>query len=228
MSTEPLPRKLLLVQTAVAILALGLVIWASLALPPLLKQRDQLIQATEQLHVDLAKLHTQKAELEATIARAKATLADLSTRTALGESGDGPQPSNEDISQLAAQAVIDLQTTATDTTSPGTTPEQRERLIAQLFDPAAQRRTEAYQTLMAEHATDPELVPELIDYAESHPDNSNGVYNSLVLLSHLDYSRIDPDLDQIQEFALQARATGPRTAERADKLVARLPESDKR
>lgn len=53
-------------------------------------------------------------------------------------------------------------------------------------------------------------------------DNGNGVYNALVLLSRLDARQLRRHDQAIKDFAKSAKDVGPRTAERADKVLARL------
>ncbi len=214
---ESLITRFVIIQLVVAAVAVGLVGWTTFSIPPLLAQRDD-------LDVAVKDLETRKSDLEAAVVRAQDSLAELSARTALSVPDAPSSQADEDISRLAAQAAIELQTVLP--TAQSQSVDERNQLISQLFDPVANERIAAYQELMARHATDQALIPDLIAYAQAHPDNENGVYNSLVLLSHLDYSKVDADPAQIQEFAEQSRSIGPRTSERVDKLLSRLPESD--
>lgn len=97
-------------------------------------------------------------------------------------------------------------------------------VIEKLFSPTASVRGAAYDELMARFSNSSDLVPKLINYAEGHMDNQNGVYNALVVLSHLDHRKLQSDLAAIRVFANQARAIGPRTSERSDKVLERLPQ----
>jgi len=96
-------------------------------------------------------------------------------------------------------------------------------LIRQLFDLSALKRGQGYEELMARFSKQKELVPELIKYAEANMSNQNGIYNTLVVLSHLNHKYLGSDLFSIRNFAEHSRNNGPRTSERVDKLLKRLP-----
>ncbi|MGV3571423.1 MAG: patatin-like phospholipase family protein [Ramlibacter sp.] len=98
-------------------------------------------------------------------------------------------------------------------------------LVQKLFANTSAERRAAYDELIARHAKNPAIVPQLISYAESHMDNGNGIYNTLVVLSHLDHRALKSDLGAIRAFAEKARSVGPKTAERSQKLLERLPGS---
>lgn len=99
-----------------------------------------------------------------------------------------------------------------------------ESIIEKLFAPTASVRGAAYEELMARFSNNSDLVPQLLSYAAGHMENQNGVYNTLVVLSHLDHRALRSDITAIRKFANQAKAIGPRTSERADKVLARLPQ----
>jgi hypothetical protein len=95
-------------------------------------------------------------------------------------------------------------------------------LIAQLFSSQAATRVKAYDELMDRYGTSTELIPNLIDYAESHSNNQNGIYNALVVLSHLDRAQMGPYRQRIKQFALAAQPMGDRIAQRVTTLLRRL------
>ena len=97
-------------------------------------------------------------------------------------------------------------------------------VLEKLFAPTASVRGAAYEQLMSRFSKSPELVPRLLAYADEHIENQNGIYNSLVVLSHLDHRELRSDLSSIRAFAAKARTIGPKTAERAEKLIQRLPQ----
>lgn len=72
---------------------------------------------------------------------------------------------------------------------------------------------------------DPTVVPELLTFAADHDgaDRANGIYNTLVLLSHLDADTLVQHAEAVRRFATETRSLGPRTEARADMLVERLP-----
>jgi hypothetical protein len=96
-------------------------------------------------------------------------------------------------------------------------------LIDELFGLTASKRGTAYDQLMAGYSKSPALTPALLEYARHHMDNPNGIYNALVVLSHLDHQALHSDIASIRSFAEQARNSGPKTSERVDKLLQRLP-----
>jgi hypothetical protein len=97
-------------------------------------------------------------------------------------------------------------------------------LIAGLYAATAAKRGWAYNEIMARHAANPRLVPQLLEYAAAHADNANGTYNVLVVLAHLNYAALPGlDLGAIRRFAESVRGNGERTAQRVDVLLERLP-----
>ncbi|MCF6404870.1 hypothetical protein L3C95_18365 [Chitinophaga filiformis] len=96
-------------------------------------------------------------------------------------------------------------------------------VIEELFSAKASVRGAAYNDLMTNYAESPQLVPSLLSYASGHKDNQNGIYNTLVVLGHLDYSKVPADVEDIRAFAAQVTDNGPKTADRIEKLLRRLP-----
>lgn len=84
---------------------------------------------------------------------------------------------------------------------------------------------EAYNGLMSGWSNDSTLVPEVIRYARENGSNDNGVYNSLVLLSHMNQEALRPHLDLVREFATEAFSVGgrPKIEQRVTTLRTRLP-----
>ncbi|MBD8473407.1 hypothetical protein IFT98_06000 [Pseudomonas sp. CFBP 8770] len=95
--------------------------------------------------------------------------------------------------------------------------------IQELFSSKARARGDAYQQIMAQYADSPDFPAALLDYADGHKGNENGVYNTLVVLSHLNRNTLQNDSKAIKAFAESVRSVGPLTSERADKLLSRLP-----
>lgn len=112
-----------------------------------------------------------------------------------------------------------------------TKPGQQERVsrkplniaIEELFSPKAGTRGTAYNIIMTYYGNSPELIPSLLSYGNQHLDNENGIYNTLVVLGHLYYDRKSADLAAIRDFAEKAKNIGPKTADRAQKILERLP-----
>jgi hypothetical protein len=102
---------------------------------------------------------------------------------------------------------------------------RRSALISQLFAETAARRGAAYASLIASWAKDPSIVPELIEYARKNTSNANGIYNTLVLLSHMDREALRPHVAEIKQFSQDMESIGPKIQERATVLRSRLPTS---
>jgi hypothetical protein len=91
-----------------------------------------------------------------------------------------------------------------------------------LFAQDSRTRVAAYAELMEKHATNKDLPRSLMAYSRDNWMNENGVYNSLVVLSHLNLNRLGPDIAAVRQFATDAAAIGPRTAQRASIVLDRL------
>ena len=98
----------------------------------------------------------------------------------------------------------------------------RSQAISGLFDNDGTNRVRAYGTLMEDYATNAVLIPELLSFARKHLDNQNGIYNTLVVLSHLDQKQTKPHADEIRAFAQEVKGMGPKISARVDKLLYRL------
>jgi DNA repair exonuclease SbcCD ATPase subunit len=123
----------------------------------------------------------------------------------------------------SAVSKVETELRATNQTTPPGSSISLSQAISGLFsnDPAA--RLKAYNVLMDNYSADPALVPELLTYARANMGNQNGIYNTLVVLSHLNKTQLRPHVPEIQSFAREVEPIGPRIKERSDKLVGRLP-----
>jgi hypothetical protein len=101
----------------------------------------------------------------------------------------------------------------------------RTQLIEQLFDPSAAVRVKAYGGLLPRYKDDATLVPEVLKVAQENPQNANGIYNALVVLSHMNATSLGPYSKEIAAFAEASQSLGPRVSERARTLLGRLPKS---
>jgi hypothetical protein len=99
----------------------------------------------------------------------------------------------------------------------------RGEAITNLFSNNAGQRIDAYNVIMDQYRNDPALIPDLLSYARKNMGNQNGIYNTLVVLSHLNKSQLKPHVADIQAFAREAEPMGPRIKQRVDKLLDRLP-----
>ena len=107
--------------------------------------------------------------------------------------------------------------------------DRRPALIAQLYDPSGAQRIAAYNTLLQTWGRDSSLPPLLAQSArqafrdDGSPGRADGIYNTLVLLSHMNVSALAPHSADLRALADEMRPVGPRVNERADTLVSRLP-----
>jgi cell division protein FtsL len=99
----------------------------------------------------------------------------------------------------------------------------RTAVIEQLFDSNAAVRVKAYNGLLPLYKDDQTLVPEILKVAREHPQNANGIYNALVVLSHMNRNSLRRDRQDIEAFAKASQSIGPRVSDRAQKLLERLP-----
>jgi hypothetical protein len=186
----------------------------------LLREKErEFASVQQQLDVAVTQLDRARGELtklpsNETTRSLKETLGSLDTSI-----GDALIASGSDLTKPPTPAGVDPAGPRT-----GAPLKTLADLIQDLFAPTASVRTEAYRQLMSRYDTSPDLVPELLAYARSHMENENGVYNTLVILSHLNYAKLpDVDYPAIRQFAELARAKGPRISQRADILLERLP-----
>lgn len=108
---------------------------------------------------------------------------------------------------------------------PGSEPKPgRQALIKDLFSDQPHARLKAYEGITEYYGSDPALIPELLSYAGDHMDNEDGIYNTLVVLSHLDKAQAKPHTAEIEIFAKRVEPMSPEIRERVDKVVRRLPQ----
>jgi hypothetical protein len=107
--------------------------------------------------------------------------------------------------------------------------QRKDTLVSRLYDPSGSERLAAYNELLHSWDADPTLPPVLARKAREAvqnadlPGRADGIYNTLVLLSHMKPEATAPNRDDLRLLADQMRPLGPRVADRADKLLARLP-----
>lgn len=96
--------------------------------------------------------------------------------------------------------------------------------VQQLFAPVPGDRGHAYQQLIAVYATTPGLVPALLAQARADSLNLNGIYNTLVVLTHLEPQPTGADKQAIAQFAIDIRKQdlGKRINERVVQLQQQL------
>jgi hypothetical protein len=187
--------------TLIPLAAFGYLTWRSVALNT---EVTSLEVGKQQLHTRVDQLKTEVAQLEAKRVEA---LVDF-------QRGD------------CASAEDKLIEAAGVGTTPAPVPSDalsRRQLIQQLFDPDPSVRVKAYGGLVPRYKNDESLVPELLEVARDNPRNANGIYNTLVVLSHMDRDTLRARSEEVRTFAEAQASAGPRVKARVETLVRRLP-----
>jgi hypothetical protein len=169
----------------------------------------------EELKAAEARLATVKAETDEALRKLQSV-----DRPGIIERRGDPQTVESAVDNLLAASA------AAAPARPATAPPDRANrgdAIRQLFDPSGAVRVRAYGALLPVYANDSTLVPEILAVAREHPRNANGIYNALVVLSHMNAASLRPHRAEIVAFAEEAQRVGPRVAERARTLIRRLP-----
>jgi hypothetical protein len=76
----------------------------------------------------------------------------------------------------------------------------RAKLIQNIFSDDKAARIQSANEIVTNWKSDPLLVSDLIDYAELHFDNVNGVYNAAVVLNSLNVSTLRANAGIVEEF----------------------------
>lgn len=171
--------------------------------------------------VELKELQGAIAKLQLDVAEIDALVGGIPDGAARSELADRLRRLTSSVGKVS----IDVQGAVT---VPGSSPktDSMKVLIGQLYSPEPGVRGKAYDGLMRQYGNDADLVSELVSYARAHSSQVDGVYNSLVLLSHIDYSRI-PDAARldVRGFAVEVlrSSENSRLTNRANKLIGRVP-----
>ena len=230
---------LIKVQLFIAVVAISIVIVLALQIPPLIKTKQKLLDDITKIQDDYQQLvdkknklmtanENAKSELEKTEREISLTLDELRK---IEKSPKLPKPAEEAIEKLISKiSNVDNQVrkALADLKIPKTAPvaqteSRRQTLIGELFSDQSPVRLRAYDGLMSSYSADPQLVPDLLLFASKHRDNLNGIYNTLVVLSHLNKAQLEPHVTEIEAFAREVEPLGPKIKERVDKLLGRLP-----
>ncbi len=115
---------------------------------------------------------------------------------------------------------LNVKTVSQIATVPG---RSQQELISALFSNQPGARLAAYRAIMKVYNNDSALVPELLSFARTRTDDEDGIYNTLVVLSHINRARLKPYVAEIQKFAQEVESIGPRIKERVNTLLSRLP-----
>jgi len=95
-------------------------------------------------------------------------------------------------------------------------------LIRALFADNARVRIAAAQNLIEGWGNETSAVRALVDFATQNMDNSNGVYNTVVVLNEFSRATLEAHRQTVLEFLEAAKEIGPKTAARVETLVKRL------
>ena len=95
-------------------------------------------------------------------------------------------------------------------------------LIRDLYTDNAQVRIGAAQDIIQGWRNEPSVVQALVEFATKNMDNSNGVYNTVVVLSELSPRTLQAHKEDVLNFLEIAKATGPKTAAAVNMLRTRL------
>jgi hypothetical protein len=107
--------------------------------------------------------------------------------------------------------------------------ERKVALIGQLYASSGGERIEAYNGLLQNWGNDSSLPPLLAQRARqafadtNFPGRTDGIYNTLVLLAHMNRAALAPHSADLRLLADQMRPVGPRVSDRANTLLSRLP-----
>ncbi len=180
----------------------------------------QLSDRNSKLRSDTANA---QAQLEATKTEINSALAKLKEISNSSLPANAKVILDDAISKLsgAESTVSKVETELKAARQPTST--SRSQAISDLFSNQPAVRLRAYNVIMDNYGTDPALIPELLSYARANINNQNGIYNTLVVLSHLNKAQLKPHVAEIQAFAKYVETMGPRIKERVDKLLIRLP-----
>lgn len=193
------------------------------------KQAEMAIHQKE-IETQQLQINDKKTELNSVTASLESMLANLYTvKNAVARLPASPEKNI--ITKQLVHLDSNFQYTITDSIAATNPPPSNKRptaplatLIEELFSSQGDVRIKAYKSLVSQYGKSPELIPALLDYSNANMSNDNGIYNALVLLSHLNYSALpSTDLNQIRAFALKAAENGERTKQRSLKLLDRLP-----
>jgi hypothetical protein len=217
---------------SIVMLAVGLAtvaattLYAVSRLRPLERQVAEKAAELQALERDGQRLADRNAALQDSVQKAEELLGR--TRGELQQAAAAGSPQVRSLARSALQTLAGqgadsavVVTRTPDSVDPPASP-ALQAAIAGLFAERASARLQAYDRVVGEHADDPALVPALLAYGQAHQDNLNGIYNTLVVLSHLDRGKVAPYRDRVLFFAAAMEGKGDRIAARVRTLRSRL------
>lgn len=95
-------------------------------------------------------------------------------------------------------------------------------LIHDLFSEDARVRIGAAQDLIQGWRSEPHVVQLLVEYANKNRENSNGVYNTVIVLNEFSLVTLEAHKERVLKFIELAKATGAKTEAKAIALEKRL------
>ncbi len=95
-------------------------------------------------------------------------------------------------------------------------------LIRDLFSEEARVRIGAAQELIQGWGNEPSVVSALVEFATQNKTNSNGIYNTVVVLNDFSLRALDAHRKEVLRFLELAKATGSKTEAKATVLMKRL------
>lgn len=92
------------------------------------------------------------------------------------------------------------------------------QLINALYSPNPEVRKKAAADLIDGWRTSPTVIPLMLRVARENPGNSNGIYNTVAVMTELDRSALVPHKDSLRVFLREASANGTRTDARVQEV----------
>lgn len=88
-------------------------------------------------------------------------------------------------------------------------------LIRDLYSDSPNERVAAAQDIIQGWREEPDAVKALVDYAAAHPENSNGIYNTIVVLNDFAAPALEKHKQQVLDITSTAKTIGPKTEAKA-------------
>ena len=187
---------------------------------------QRVVTARNELKSKEGELSQAQENLAIVKAKTEEALRDLQNVDGRGGSAGAIESAVDNLIAANTSAAAPSRGSGAPSPSPAPADPGRRQLVQQLFDPNASARVKAYGGLLPKYANDPTLVAEVLEAVQQNPKNANGIYNALVVLSHMNARVLTPYREQIEAFVASSQQVGPRVAERARTLNNRLPPSD--
>lgn len=96
---------------------------------------------------------------------------------------------------------------------------RREELIKDIHDAEPNIRRKATERLVRHYKEDPGLAKALVEDAERHPEDADGIHNAAVVLGAIPVEQLKAEREVVNRFKSLADATGDRTQRLFDQRV---------